>query len=78
MRLDIPDDADADEAAAITAVVRMLLAEAETEAACDGESTSPDSWRLAGRIAALQTRRVRVPRDAPRDEWTAAGRTKRF
>ena len=76
MRLDIPDDADADEAAAITAVVRTLLA--ETEVAGDGDSASPDSWRLAGRIEALQNRRVRVPRDAPKDEWTAVARAERF
>lgn len=78
MRLDIPDDADEAEAAAITAVFRTLAAEAEA-AASEAESESPrNRWRFTSRIEALQSRRVRAPIDAPRDDWAAAGRTDRF
>ncbi|MFO7927519.1 MAG: acc operon protein [Halobacteriota archaeon] len=78
MQLDIPDDADEAEAAAITAVFRTLAAEAEAAASQGSTDFSRDDWRFAGRIEALQSRRVRVPIDAPRDEWAAAGRTDRF
>jgi hypothetical protein len=77
MQLRIPDDADDEEAAAIAAVIRRLTAEAETETD-DGSGRQRDRWRFAGRVEALQNRRVRVPREAPRDEWSAAGRTGRF
>lgn len=76
MQIDIPDDADADEAAAITAVVRALLA--ESEATGEADERPRDGWRLAGRIEGLQNRRVRVPKGAPRDEWASAGRADRF
>ncbi len=80
MQLHIPDDADEEEAAAIVAVIRRLTAEAEAEAkAANGDPITPrDRWQFAGRIESLQGRRVRVPREAPHDEWSAAGRTDRF
>ena len=78
MKIEIPDEADESEAAAITAVFRTLAAEAEAkEAQADGNTTR-DRWTFAGRIEALQRCRVRVPQDAPQDEWAAAGRTDRF
>ena len=78
MQLNIPDDADEEEAAAIVAVVRRLTAEAEAKAAGGDPITPRDRWQFAGRIESLQGRRVRVPREAPHDEWSAAGRTDRF
>ena len=80
MRLQIPDDADSEEAAAIAAVVRRLAAQAQAEAEADaGFPDSPrDRWGFAGRIESLQNRRVRPPTDAPADAWSAAGRTDRF
>ena len=80
MELEIPDAADEAEAAAITAVFRTLAAEAEARAAAEEESTGSarDPWNFTGRIEGLQSRRVRSPANAPRDDWSAAGRTDRF
>ncbi len=78
MKLQIPDDADSEEAAAIAAVVRRLIANAEANAADEESRQQLDQWRFAGRIEALQSRHVRPPRGVPRDEWSAAGRTDRF
>ncbi|MFC5973482.1 acc operon protein [Halomarina salina] len=74
-------DAADDEAAAIVAAVRAHLraqaaartADEETEETWDGER-----WAFAGRVATLQRRDVRVPREAPTDPWTASGRTARM
>jgi hypothetical protein len=77
MRIDIPEDADEAEAAAITAVLRTVAAEAELAAESSSEP-SRDRWRFAGRIDGLQGRRVRMPSAAPSDDWRAAGRTDRF
>ena len=78
MRLHVSDDADPEEAAAIAAVVRNLVAEAQARAVPDGSASPRDQWRFTGRVESLQSRRVRAPRGAPRDEWSAAGRTDRF
>lgn len=82
--LDIPADASPDEAAAIAATVSTHLAELEAAAAAaaaetDGKDTwAGMKWTMAGRIRQLQHRTERVPNGAPRDAWTAAGRTDRF
>jgi hypothetical protein len=80
--LDLPDDADEEEAAAIAAAIGAHLhdhALAAAAAAADGEETWDDErWAFAGRVRAQQHRTVRVPRDAPTDPWSAAGRTKQF
>ena len=80
MALDIPETADEAEAAAITAVFRTLAAEAAAEAAADegAAEAARDPWGFTGRIETLQSRRVRSPANAPRDAWSAAGRTDRF
>jgi hypothetical protein len=80
MRLDVPDDADSAEAAAIAAAVRAHVSAQTSETDADDEAAgwSADRWRFRGRVEALQRRRVRVPRSAPRDAWTAAGRTDRL
>jgi hypothetical protein len=81
--LDLPPDADRDEAAAIAAAVGAHLhdravAAAAAEAAAAGDDWSGRKWGFAGRIEQLQQRRVRVPDGAPPDPWAAAGRTDRF
>jgi hypothetical protein len=80
MRLDIPDNADDEEAAAIAAVVRAHM-RAQEEAA-EEEDVEPEwagnRWRFTGRVNSLQNRMVRVPTEAPRDAWSAAGRTDRY
>jgi hypothetical protein len=78
----VPDDASPEEAAAIAAVVSAYLRDrraAAAAAAADGEpSWDGDRWTFAGRVEGTQGRSVRVPDGAPRDAWTAAGRTDRF
>ena len=81
--LDIPADASPDEAAAIAAAVSAHLAAMEAAAAAaaadDGAETWEGmKWTMAGRLQRLQHRTERVPNRAPRDAWTAAGRTDRF
>jgi hypothetical protein len=80
MRLDIPDDADEDEAAAIAAVIRSHMR--AQEASAEEEDVEPEwsgnRWRFTGRVNSLQNRMVRVPTDAPRNAWSAAGRTDRY
>ena len=79
MDIRIPDDANASEAAAITAVLRTLAAEAKAQAAAGGSADpSRDPWEFTGRVEGLQSRRVRAPSGAPTDDWSAAGRTDRF
>ena len=84
-QLTLPDDADDVEAAAIAAAVAAHLRDQETAAAAaaaadaDAEPTwEGERWSFAGRVDTLQNRTVRVPTDAPRDAWSAAGRTDRF
>ncbi|SHH34688.1 acc operon protein [Halobaculum gomorrense] len=81
-RLTLPDDADDEEAAAILAAVGAHVRDSEAvaaAAAADGEETwDGKRWAFAGRLDALGGRGARVPREAPTDEWTASGRTKRF
>lgn len=79
-RLTLPPDADEREAAAIAAAVGAHLRDQEVAAAAAGEEETWDGarWSFAGRVERLQGRTVRVPRTAPTDAWSAAGRTDRF
>lgn len=78
-RLDLPDAATRREAAAIAAAVGAHL-RAEAAAAEAGAEPGWDGrrWAFAGRLRGLQGRAARVPREAPADGWTSAGRTDRF
>ncbi|WP_101294818.1 acc operon protein [Halegenticoccus soli] len=79
--LDLPTDADSEEAAAIVAAIGAHLRDQElaAAAAAGGEdSWDGEKWTFAGRIRQLQARTVRVPDGAPTDAWAAAGRTDRF
>jgi hypothetical protein len=84
--LDIPDDADEEEAAAIAAAVGAHLrarAAAAAAAAAAAEAADEPSWNgrrwaFAGKVRNLQGRDVRVPDGAPTDAWSAAGRADRF
>jgi hypothetical protein len=82
MRIDLPEDADEDEtaaiAAAVNAYVRAQMAVAADEDASDDRGWADRRWSYAGRIGDVQRRRVRVPRYAPTDPWTASGRTRRM
>ncbi|WP_255195501.1 acc operon protein [Halorarius litoreus] len=72
----VPDDADEEEAAAIVAALTTYLNEADEED--EVPSWEGARWQFAGRVSALQRREVRVPSSAPRDAWTASGRTDRM
>ncbi|GAA0230699.1 acc operon protein [Haladaptatus pallidirubidus] len=79
VNLSIPPNASEEEAAAIAAAIdahlqaQQVAAEADEEPDWDGQR-----WQFAGKVSQLQNRDVRVPRDAPTDAWSAAGRTTRF
>ena len=86
-RLSIPDDADAEEAAAIAAAVAAHVSDGEraaaAAAAADAADTGPtwdgERWGFAGRRSMRPGRRLRrVPDGAPTDRWTAAGRADRL
>jgi hypothetical protein len=70
--LRIPDTATEEEAAAIAAAVAAHLAAEDGEAS--EESWDGKRWALAARPGVSG----RVPRSAPTDAWTAAGRADRF
>jgi hypothetical protein len=82
LALDVPDDATADETAAIVAAVGAHLRDrAAAAAASDGDDDpgwTGRRWTFAGRLDALSGRSVRVPDGAPTDAWTAAGRRDRY
>jgi hypothetical protein len=79
--LSIPPTATPAEAAAIAAAVGAHLRDQQmaaiaAAAAADGEELTWDGrrWQFAGRVEALSGVSRRVPREAPSDDWTAAGR----
>ncbi|MFB6132945.1 MAG: acc operon protein [Halanaeroarchaeum sp.] len=77
--LAVPATADAEETAAIVAAIRAHLA--ARERAADGEEGDGwrgREWRFAGTLDRTNGRSKRVPRSAPTDAWTAAGRADRF
>jgi len=80
--LELPDDATDEEAAAIAAAIGAHLhdhALAVAAAAAAGEETWDEKrWQFSGRMREQQQRHLRVPREAPTNPWTAAGRTDRF
>ncbi len=79
VKLSIPPDASAEEAAAIAAAINAHL---QDQRAAEGADEEPDwdgkRWQFAGKVSQLQNRDVRVPTDAPTNPWSAAGRTTRF
>ncbi|WP_435154415.1 acc operon protein [Haladaptatus sp. DFWS20] len=79
VKLSIPANASAEEAAAIAAAINAHLQDQRAAAEADDEPDwNGQRWQFAGKVAQLQNRNVRVPRDAPTDPWSAAGRTTRF
>jgi hypothetical protein len=80
LNIAIPDDATEEEAAAIAAAIGAQLQAEALAATAEEESESWDDhrWQFAGKVSRLQNRDVRVPRGAPTDAWSAAGRTTRF
>lgn len=79
----IPDAATDAEAAAIVAAVEAHLAaeraaQDAAESGTDSETWTGNRWTFAGRLERLRAGPTRVPRGAPTDPWTAAGRRDRF
>jgi hypothetical protein len=78
--LEIPEDATEAEAAAIAAAIGAHLRDQEVAAVAAAADSEPaDTWdgkrfAFAGRIEGLTGTPRRVPRNAPTDDWTAAGR----
>jgi len=69
--------ASARESAAIAAAIAEYIDE-ETAETDSEESWNGKRFAFAGRIRAVTGVSRRVPRNAPTDEWTAAGRADRF
>ncbi|WP_435193790.1 acc operon protein [Natronomonas sp. EA1] len=73
----IPEDADTEEAAAITAALSAYLQEQRGDEE-EPETWTGSRWTFAGRAKGLTGRDVRVPDAAPTDGWTALGRAERL
>jgi hypothetical protein len=65
------------QAAAIAAAVAEYLAD-DTADTGEAETWDGKRFEFAGRIRGVTGVSRRVPRNAPTDEWTAAGRADRF
>jgi hypothetical protein len=79
--LDLPDHADADEAAAIAVAIEAHLSALRADADGDGADEPAwdgRKWAFAGRMDRLTQRAVRVRDTTPADPWTAAGRLDRL
>jgi hypothetical protein len=77
--LTVPADATPEETAAIVAAVGTHLSDREVAAGDgdgggDGGTWDGRRWQFAGRLGGLSGVERRVPRGAPTDGWTAAGR----
>jgi hypothetical protein len=80
VKIDLPEDADEDETAAIVAVLNAYVGmqvRAAAESAGE-EGWNPRRWSFAGRVRGVGRRTVRVPGGAPNDAWTASGRLRRM
>lgn len=77
--LTLPVDVTPEEAAAIAVSLGAHIRDqhAAAEAAETGETWDGKRFAFAGRIEGLTGIPRRIPRDAPTDEWTAAGRLDR-
>ena len=81
--LDVPADASPEEAAAIASAIGAHLTDRERAAAADAASTDDVTWQggqwaFAAKVESTGGCSIRVPRSAPTDGWTAAGRADRF
>lgn len=65
-------------AAIAAALAEYLDGQDDTEEEAEPETWDGKRFAFAGRIAGLTGRARRVPRGAPTDNWTAAGRADRF
>jgi hypothetical protein len=78
--LDVPPAATREEAAAIAAAIGAHLRDQEVAAAAAASaSEAAESWdgtrfKYAGRLETVTGTARRVPRNAPTDGWTTAGR----
>jgi hypothetical protein len=66
------------ESAAVAAALAVYLDDEGDDTGTNAETWDGKRFQFAGRIAGLTGVARRVPRDAPTDEWTAAGRVDRY
>jgi hypothetical protein len=66
------------ESAAVAAALAVYLDDEGDDTGADAGTWNGKRFQFAGRIAGLTGCARRVPRGAPTDEWTAAGRADRF
>jgi len=82
MNIEGPEDATAEETAAVAAAVASHVSDMQARAAAaskdEDDSWDGERWTFAGRLDNTGRSGERVPRGAPRDPWTASGRTDRF
>ncbi|MFC7125869.1 acc operon protein [Halovenus rubra] len=82
--LTVPENASPEQVAAIVAAVGAHIRDQRAAAALAADSGSDEeTWdgnrfSFAGRLEGLNGSGNRVPRTAPTDGWTAAGRRDRF
>jgi hypothetical protein len=82
--IDLPDDADDEEAAAIAAAVGAHVRDSRLAAATTPETErTADAWAgqrwvFAGRLRVVNGRSVRVTDATPADRWVAADRADRL
>lgn len=78
-QLTLPSDVTPEEAAAITVALGAHIQDRSTEAETPdtGDTWDGKRFAFAGRIEGLTGIPRRIPRGAPTDEWTAAGRLDR-
>ena len=79
----VPDRASKTQVAAITAAIGAHVQDQRQAIALAQEADDEQSWdgerfAFTGRLEALTGCTVRVPRAAPTDKWTAAGRRDRY
>lgn len=76
--LRIPSDASEKQAAAIATAIAAYLEERERREEGNECGWDGDRWTFAGRLDGIRRRSRRVPSSAPRDAWTASGRSDLF
>jgi hypothetical protein len=82
-RLSIPASASPAQVAAIAAAVGAHIRDQRVATAAAADTDDEETWdgkrfAFAGRLEATTDCSGRVPRAAPTDRWTAAGRRDRF
>ncbi|XGI83328.1 hypothetical protein ACEU6E_08600 [Halorutilales archaeon Cl-col2-1] len=76
IKLGIPDHADDEEMAALSAAVSALISAQETEE--EEEEEEVDSWKMSGRYATVGERGKKTPKGLTASGWKLSSRADRF